>query len=129
MRIIHFFVVVLMCSVILAGCQNSEPEGAYCKLVYSVLLPTERSKIDKWAEVQLNKGVLVQADKAVFWIDEESRVFALNKDGVKITDSQSGTAHATPELLRSVNRSLMAAGKRSIHTQGGWKYFQWNKRQ
>lgn len=128
MRIIHFFVVGLLCSVVLAGCENSEPEGMYSKLVYSIILPTERGKIDKWSEVQLKRGVLVQADKAVFWVDADSRMFALNAEGVKIADPQSGTAHATPELLRSINRSLLAAGKRSIHTQGGWKYFQWNKR-
>ena len=129
MRIIYLFIVVLLCSTMLAGCKNNEPEGIYSKLVYSIILPKERGKIDKWSEVHLSMGGLVRADKAAFWIDADSRMFVLNAEGVRIADPKSDVGHATPELIRSINRNLVAAGKRSIHALGRWKHFQWNKRQ
>lgn len=129
MRIIHFFIVGLLCTLMLAGCESSEPVGRYSKLVYSIALPTERGKIDTWSELKLKRGVLVQADNAVFWVDADNRLFALNPEGVRIADPQSGTARATSELLEIVNQDLIAAGQRSIYTRGGWKNFQWNNRQ
>jgi hypothetical protein len=115
-----------LCCFLLAGCGPSAPDGNYSKLVYSALLPTEKDKVDVWSEDVLDNGVLVKADQGIFWVDASSRVFALNKEGIAITDSQSGVTDATPELLKNINRALAAAGKNRLNAQGGWKLFKWN---
>ena len=123
---IQYILVSCLCCILLSGCGPAAPDGNYCKLVYSVLLPTPKDKVDVWSEEFLANGVLVKADQAIFWVDADNRVFALNKQGIAITDSQSGVAGATPQLLRHVNSALVAAGKHRLNAQGGWKMFKWN---
>lgn len=113
--------------VFISGCGSSEPEQAYCKHVYSILKPVAKDKVDKWSELHLDDGVLVRADAALFWVDAQSRIFALNSKGRKITDAQSGVPIASSNLLRNVNANLRAVGKRSLNAQGGWKFFKWNE--
>ena len=125
---LHITVVSLVLCFLLTGCMNSEPDGAYCKLVYSVLHPVEKDTIDTWSEMELQDGVLVRADSAIFWVDWNSRIFTLNKKSVEITDAQSGIVSATPSLVRIVNTNLLSAGKRSLNSQGGWKFFKWNEK-
>lgn len=125
---VKYILLSCLCCFLLVGCGTAEPEGNYCKLVYSVLLPTHKDKIDAWSEEVLADGVLVRADKAVFWVDTTNRVFALNQQGVDITDSQSGVTFATPMLLRQINNALAAAGKGRLNSQGGWKLFKWNSK-
>ena len=128
MRRLHIIIATIILSFALTGCMSSEPDGEYCKLVYYVVHPSHKDDINKWSELHLQDGVLVKADKARFWIDWSSRVFALNRKGLEITDSQSGVYGATPDLLRVVDRNLVASGRRSLSAQGGWKFFKWNKK-
>ena len=123
---VQYILMSFLCCFLLVGCGPAAPDGNYSKLVYSALLPTEKDKVDVWSEDVLANGVLVKADKAIFWVDASSRVFALNKQGIAITDSQSGVTGATPQLLQNINRALAAAGKKRLNAQGGWKLFKWN---
>lgn len=124
----QYILIGSLCCILLGGCGNTAPDGDYSKLVYSILLPTQKDKVDVWSQEALGNGVLVKADQAIFWVDGDNHVFALNKRGVAITDSQSGVASATPQLLSRINNALAAAGKDRLNTQGGWKLFKWNEK-
>ncbi|MCG8529336.1 MAG: hypothetical protein MI749_01600 [Desulfovibrionales bacterium] len=113
--------------ILLGGCGTSEPDQAFCKHVYSILKPTAKDNVDKWSELVLDDGVLVRADTALFWVDSRRRIFALNSKGRAITDAQSGISTASSVLVKNINSNLRAAGKNSLNSQGGWKFFKWNK--
>lgn len=125
---VQYILLCCLCCILLSGCGNNVPDGNYSKLVYSVLLPTQKDKIDVWSEERLANGVLVKADNAIFWVDDDSHIFALNRPAVAITDAQSGVTSANLQLVRQINNALAAVGKGMLNTQGGWKLFKWNEK-
>ncbi|MEZ6852948.1 hypothetical protein [Halodesulfovibrio aestuarii] len=126
---VQYILISFLCCMLLAGCGDSAPDGAYSKLVYSIVLPTQRDKLDVWSEESVGDGVLVKADQAIFWVDADNHIFALNQQGVAITDAQSGVTYAPSHLLKQINNALVAAGKHMLNSQGGWHMFKWNNKE
>ncbi|MCT4533877.1 hypothetical protein [Halodesulfovibrio sp.] len=129
MMIYKYLLIISVCCMLLMGCRETLPEGECSRLVHSVVLPVEQEKIEVWSEEVLSDGVIVRADTAIFWVDNERRIFTLNKRAVDITDTRSELPFVTPQLLAHINRNLVSIGKRRLNAQGSWKYFKWNKAQ
>lgn len=124
-----YLFIISLCCCLLVGCKAPLPEGDYCRLVYSVVLPVEQENIEEWSEEALSDGVIVRADTAIFWVDDERHIFTLNKRAVDITDTRNDLPFVTPQLLAHINRNLVSIGKRRLNAQGSWKYFKWNQAQ